>query len=90
VQPVGNCFPAPVIKTVHMSQKNTDMLKHFFRMVVDENTVMFDPTCGSASALYAAEALRAKSILGFEKDPEIFEASIRQWRSKGKELELDL
>jgi ParB-like chromosome segregation protein Spo0J len=92
VQPVANCFPAPVIKTVHMSQKNTDMLRHFFRMTVDENTVMLDPTCGSGSALYAAEQLRAQSILGLEKDPEIYEASAAQWRTKEKtkELELDL
>lgn len=92
VQSVANCFAAPVIKTVHMSQKNTDMLAHFFRMTVDEHTVMLDPTCGSGSALYAAERLRAKEILGFEKDPEIFEAAIGQWRHKEntKELELDL
>ena len=35
-------------------------------MFVDENTRMLDPTCGSGTALRAAEALGAAHILGIE------------------------
>jgi DNA modification methylase len=35
-------------------------------MFTDENTVMLDPTCGSGSALRAAESLGAAYILGVE------------------------
>jgi hypothetical protein len=42
------------------------MLRHFFEMFVDEHTIMLDPTCGSGTALRAAEALKAKYVLGVE------------------------
>ena len=35
-------------------------------MIVDEYTNMLDPTCGSGSALRAAEALGASRMLGLE------------------------
>ena len=82
VQSVGNCFPAPVVKTVHMSQKSLPMLKHFFRMVVDEHTRMLDPTSGSGSAVRAAHEMKAGFVLGLEKDPEIFEAAVGEWKGK--------
>lgn len=44
------------------------MLRYFLQMFVDETTTVFDPTCGSAAALRAAEDLGAKSILGIEMD----------------------
>lgn len=72
VQAVANVYPAPVTKEVHMSEKNLDMLKHFFRMFVDDNTVMLDPTCGSANSVRAAVQMGAKSVLGIEKDPEFY------------------
>lgn len=94
VQPVANCFPAPVVKTVHMSQKSLPMLKHFFRMTVDpETTLMLDPTCGSGSAVRAAYELGAKTVLGLERDPGFFEAAVADWREKEDgqlNLELDL
>lgn len=80
VQAVGNCFAAPVTKTIHMSQKSLPMLKHFFRMVVDEHTLMLDPTCGSASAVQAAHDLGAGEVLGLEKNPEFFERAVEEWK----------
>jgi DNA modification methylase len=53
-----------------MSEKPEPMLRHFFGMLVDENTVMLDPTCGSGSALRAAESLGAKYVLGLESNEE--------------------
>lgn len=82
VQAVGNCFPAPVVKTVHMSQKSLPMLKHFFRMTVDEHTFMLDPTCGSGSAVRAAHEAGAKHVLGLEKNPEFYEGAVAEWREK--------
>ena len=65
--------PCPNTKTVHMSEKPLHMLAHFFRMFVDESTVMLDPTCGSANAVIQAELMGAKTVLGIERD-EIFHA----------------
>lgn len=79
VQPVGNCFGAPVVKTVHMSEKNKDMLSHFFRMFVDDTTVMLDPTCGSGNAVKVAAERGAKSVLGIERDPEFYLAARENW-----------
>lgn len=66
-QPVANTFSGPVEKIVgHASEKSEAMLKHFFRLFVDKGTRMLDPTAGSGSALRAAKALGAESVLGLE------------------------
>jgi ParB-like chromosome segregation protein Spo0J len=43
VQAVSNVAAHPNVKTIHMSEKNPDMLRHFFRMFIDESTIMLDP-----------------------------------------------
>ena len=53
-----------------MSEKPEPMLRHFFGMLVDENTVLLDPTCGSGSALRAANSLGARFVLGLERNAE--------------------
>jgi len=68
VRAVANAYHAPTVRDRHMSEKPEPMLRHFFGMLVDENTVMLDPTCGSGSALRAAESLGAKYVLGIERD----------------------
>ncbi len=78
ITPVANAFAAPTVRTgEHMSEKNADMLAHFFRMVVDDNTRMLDPTAGSGSALRAAQRLGAKSLTGLELNPEYVENARR-------------
>lgn len=72
VQSVSNVFPAPVSKTIHMSEKNPDMLRHFFRMFVDESTTMLDPTMGSGNAIIAAQSMKAGYCLGLEISEEFF------------------
>lgn len=74
VEPVGNCCPAPGKSSdkIHMSQKSEEMLRHFFRMTVDEHTTMLDPTCGSGIAVKVAESMGAKSVLGLERDEEFY------------------
>lgn len=70
VSPIANCYAAPGTKSIHLSEKSESMLRHFFRMLVDEHTELFDPTCGSGAAIRAAESLGAKKVLGLEIDPE--------------------
>jgi DNA modification methylase len=53
-----------------MSVKPEPVLRNFFRMFVDETTLMLDPTCGSGSSLRAAESLNARYTLGLEIDAD--------------------
>lgn len=71
VKPVANGHGSPTDRKLHPSAKPEPVLKHFFQMFVDENTRLLDPTCGSGSALRAAEALGAKYVLGIEQNEEI-------------------
>lgn len=83
ITPVFNAYAAPTDKSHHPSTKPEPVLKHFFRMFVDEHTTMLDPTCGGGSALRAAEYMGAKHVLGLEIDPEHFaaaESALRQFR----------
>jgi DNA modification methylase len=70
VRAVANAYSAPTVRDTHMSEKPEPMLRHFFGMLVDENTIMLDPTCGSGSSLRAAESLGARRVLGLEINPE--------------------
>lgn len=62
-------------KSLHMNEKPVEMLRHFMRLCVDEYSAVLDPTCGSANALKAAEALGAASVLGIERDVNFFARS---------------
>lgn len=80
ISPVSNVFSGPTQRSgEHMSEKSEDMLSHFMRMLVDEHTRLLDPTCGSASALRAADKLGAASVLGLERDPEFAANARRAW-----------
>lgn len=57
-------------ESLHINQKSEEMLTQFLGMLVDQNTAVFDPTCGSGSALAVARRLGAPRILGLEIDPE--------------------
>lgn len=83
VQAVSNLYPHPKTKEVHASEKPRPMLQHFFRMFVDESTIMLDPTMGSGNSILAAEEASAKSVLGLEIDKEIFGNAVA-YRNKVK------
>lgn len=70
--PRANSFAAPGVgdDRIHISQKPETMLRHFLSMYCDEYSSLLDPTCGSGSALKAAKALGAASVLGLEQDPD--------------------
>lgn len=55
---------------IHMSVKPVPVLEHFFRMLVDGTTTLFDPTAGGGTALQAALSLGARSATGLELNPE--------------------
>lgn len=80
VSSVSNAYSCPTSKEIHMSEKPIPMLKQFFKMYVDETTSMLDPTCGSANALRAADALGAKRVFGLEIEPEIYESALRAFK----------
>jgi ParB-like chromosome segregation protein Spo0J len=77
VAPVSNAYAAPTDRSSHMSIKPEPVLRNFFRMFVDENSIVLDPTCGSGSALRAAESLNARYVLGIEQNAEFAESANR-------------
>lgn len=70
VRPVSNAVFSPSQRDQHMSIKPEAMLQSFFRMFVDSNTSMLDPTAGSGGALCASEGLGAAYVIGLERDLE--------------------
>lgn len=76
VKPLANAYGAPTASNpVHPSQKPEPVLHHFFSMLVDDTTDVLDPTCGSGTALRAAEFVGARSVLGLELDPKYAETA---------------
>lgn len=72
IKAVGNAYGAPTgqSRRTHVSEKSEPMLRHFMSMFVDDLTEMLDPTCGSGSALRAAESCGASRVLGLDLDPQ--------------------
>lgn len=84
VKSVSNAYGAPTSKEVHQSEKPVPVLRHFFQMFIDENTRMFDPTCGGGSSLRAAESLGAREVTGLEINPDFCEGArtaLRKFRN---------
>jgi ParB family chromosome partitioning protein len=77
VNSISNAYAAPTDRGFHMSVKPEPVLRNFFRMFVDENTLMLDPTCGSGSSLRAAESLYARYVLGLEINNDFCEQANR-------------
>lgn len=75
VKVVSDAYSAPTDKRYHVSTKPEPMLKHFMSMLVDENTSILDPTCGSATSIRAAEELGAIRALGMDIEPETVEVA---------------
>jgi DNA modification methylase len=66
VKAISNATYKPTDTSIHPSAKPLSVLHDFFGMFVDEYTSMLDPTCGSGTAIRAAEAHGAERILGIE------------------------
>lgn len=68
---ISNAIALPTeFSRFHISTKPKEVLRYFFQAFVDENTCILDPTCGSANALIVAKEMKAKAILGIEKNEE--------------------
>lgn len=84
ISAVSDCYAAPTGEKVHQSEKVEPMLRHFFRMLVDQDSRVLDPTCGAGSAIRAADSLGAEFVLGIERDPgtaELARTRLRQHRA---------
>jgi hypothetical protein len=79
----ANIFKAPTEREVHPHEKNEAMLRHFLEMVVDSGTNLFDPTCGSGSAMRAGVSLGAARVLGLEADESYAAAARRAFANSG-------
>lgn len=88
VQPVANLYAAPVQKIIHVSEKSESMLRHFMRMFVDSNSIVLDPTCGSGTALRAADSLGAKLVIGLEVNPDYASQAEEAIQKQRKIMEL--
>ena len=75
VQVKADAYSAQSDPRLHPSCKPESVLRHFFSMLVDKNTRLLDPTCGSGSALRAAESLQAQAVVGLESDFEYCETA---------------
>lgn len=84
VQAISNVASFPNTKEIHMSEKNPQMLAHFFRMFVDKHTVMLDPTMGSGNAVIVAEEMGADYVLGLERDEEFYTRAVERYVAKEK------
>lgn len=72
----SNAIAAPTpSSSIHASQKSIAVLRHFFSMMIDETTRVLDPTCGSGSAIIAAEFENAREVVGLEINPEYAKAA---------------
>jgi len=70
VRAKSNAYAAPTTGLIHPHEKPEPMLRHFFEMFVDGNTISLDPTCGGGSSLRAADSLGATCVVGVEQNEE--------------------
>lgn len=80
IQAVGNLVAVPSDKRAgsHLSEKPIEAVRHFFRMLVDSSTTLLDPTCGTGSAILAAQELGARRVLGLDIEEEHVEEARRK------------
>ena len=52
----------------HVSTKPAVMLSDFFRMFIDGDSIVLDPTCGSGTAIKVALQMHCKFALGLDND----------------------
>lgn len=90
VRAKSNAVSLPRGQTTHMSQKPEPVLSHFFEMLVDSSTRLLDPTCGSGTALRAAEALGAVLVQGLEINAEFCERANAELEQARKIREIEL
>lgn len=83
IKAVSNAIYTPQGKKSHLSEKPVAVFEHFFQMLVDENTRILDPTCGSGNALAVARLMGAKHVIGLDVDPESVKLASRNLKRSG-------
>ena len=64
----ANAISLPTAGELHMSEKPKPVLHHFLSGLVDSQTIMLDPTCGSGNAVWVSKELGARVSVGIELD----------------------
>ena len=83
VRSSGDAYAAPTDRRLHPSCKPEPVLRHFLGIITDDTSTLFDPTCGSGTALRVGEELGCKHVLGLEIDlgtAEIARGALRNAR----------
>lgn len=80
VRAKSNLIASPNTKRWHMSEKPVPVLEHFMSMLVDDTTILLDPTCGSGNALVVGQRLGARHCLGVEQSKEFYTNAQANWR----------
>jgi ParB/RepB/Spo0J family partition protein len=77
VRPVSNSISHPrgASDSEHISEKPLQVVEHFLSMLVDENTDLLDPTCGSGTAIAAAVSLKARRAVGLDSEQKYVDLS---------------
>ena len=77
VKPVSNSISHPrgAATSEHISEKPLQVVEHFLSMLVDENTDLLDPTCGSGTAIAAAVSLKARRVVGLDTEQKYVDLS---------------
>lgn len=76
VKQIGDSYACPSPdRPIHPTQKPEPLLRYFLSGLVDETTLVFDPTAGSGSALRVADELGARTVLGLELNSEFQQAA---------------
>ena len=77
VRPVSNStsHPRGAATSEHISAKPLPVVEHFLSMLVDENTDVLDPTCGSGTAVAAAISLKARRVVGLDTEQKYIDLS---------------
>lgn len=75
VKPVSNStsHPRGSADSEHISEKPLPVVEHFLSMLVDENTDLLDPTCGSGTSIAAAVSLKARRAVGLDVEQKYVE-----------------
>jgi ParB family transcriptional regulator, chromosome partitioning protein len=73
----NNAVVAASTSEIHPHEKPIAALSHFMEMVVDSQTAILDPTCGSGTALRTAKSLGASQFLGLEANKEYADDALR-------------
>lgn len=92
VRAVSNLYACPSRKknAAHLSEKPLEMIRYFLQMYVDSSTRMLDPTCGSGTAIIAAESLGALAVRGLDISEEHVERTqmeLNRLRTLGEGIE---